>query len=253
MSYSNFLSKTIKESGYSLRDIATLCEKQCNVKITASYLSKLQKEGNKNPASESVNIAIAKVCKINPDDLLFEADMERAPESVKKAINELIEFMRNFLLASLNSYTEASQEQKTNIQNAITKITNMSNRELLQAMNEISILDDIDNPLEFNFDLNQDNIQDTIMKFSINIIMEDNSMFPIIQQGAKLELVKLAEYSNGDIVSVKINNEKNIIRTYVENENEIVLIPANRDFETITIPKKDIVINGKIKATTIDL
>ncbi len=115
----------------------------------------------------------------------------------------------------------------------------MSNRELLQAMNEFSILDDIDNPLEFNFDLNQDNIQDTIMKFSINIIMEDNSMFPIIQQGAKLELVKLAEYSNGDIVSVKINNEKkNIIRTYVENESEIVLIPANRDFETITIPKK---------------
>ena len=129
----------------------------------------------------------------------------------------------------------------------------MSNRELLQAMNEFSILDDIDNPLEFNFDLNQDNIQDTIMKFSINIIMEDNSMFPIIQQGAKLELVKLAEYSNGDIVSVKINNEKNIIRTYVENESEIVLIPANRDFETITIPKKDIVINGKIKAITIDL
>ena len=84
MSYSNFLSKTIKESGYSLRDIATLCEKQCNVKITASYLSKLQKEGNKNPASEPVNIAIAKVCKINPDDLLFEADMERAPESVKR-------------------------------------------------------------------------------------------------------------------------------------------------------------------------
>ena len=51
MSYSSYLSNIIKESGYSLRDIASLCEKKYNVEITASYLSKLQK-GSQTPASK---------------------------------------------------------------------------------------------------------------------------------------------------------------------------------------------------------
>lgn len=255
MSYANFLSNTIKKSGYSLRSIASLCEKKYNVKITASYLSKLQQEGNKNPASEKVNIAIAKVCGINPNDLIFEADLERAPETVKKIIDEMISFLKKFFANTLDSYIASANDPKEieKVESEINKYQNMGTRELLLSMEKYSNLSATENPLEMNFDLNNDKINDLIMKFSINVPMGDNSMFPIIKQGAKIELVKLEEYSNGDIVSVELKNGNNIIRTYVESGNNIVLIPANQDFETLTIPKKDIQIKGKVKSYTIDL
>lgn len=255
MSYVNLLSKTIKNSGLSLRKIAMLCEKKYNVKITASYLSKLQQEGNKNPASEKVNIAIAKVCEINPDDLVFEADLERAPETVKKIIDEMVDFLRKFFANIFDSYSASTSDSKEKelVESEINKYKNMSTRELLLAMQEYSNFSSQENPLDMKFDLNNDDIEDLIMKFSINILMEDNSMFPIIKQGAKIELVKLDEYSNGDIVSVELKDQTKLIRTYVESGNNVILIPTNQDFETLTIPKKDIEIKGKVKSYTIDL
>lgn len=255
MSYANFLSNTIKNSGYSLRSIASLCEKKYNVKITASYLSKLQQVENKNPASEKVNIAIAKVCGINPDDLIFEADLERAPESVKKIIDEMVLFLKNFFANILDRLLSSTSDSKEieQIESEINKYQNMGTRELLLAMEEYSNLSSTENPLETSFDLNDDNIEDLIMKLSINIPMEDNSMFPIIKQGAKIELVNLDEYSNGDIVSVELKDGKNIIRTYVDSGKNVILIPANQDFETLTIPKKDIKIKGKVKSYNLDL
>ena len=82
-----------------------------------------------------------------------------------------------------------------------------------------------------------------------------NSQFPynFSKQGAKLELISLEEYSNGDIISVELKNGTQLIRTYVESGDNVILIPANQDFETLTIPKKDIEIKGKVKSYTIDL
>jgi len=253
MSYSSYLASIIKSSGYSLRNIATLCEKNHNVKITASYLSKLQKESNKNPASEKVNTAIAKVCKTNPDDLNFEADFERAPETVKQTINELIEFLKNFLIQTSKTISVPDKEKELKIESEINKYLNMSSREFLQLIMQYSELQTNKIPFEESFDLNKDNIEDIIMKFSIDIPMKDNSMFPTIKQGAKLEIVKLDSYSNGDIVSVNINEETNIIRTYIEAGNNIILLPENKEFEIITIEKENAIINGKVKSITVDL
>ena len=254
MSYSSFLAKTIKESNLSLRAIAALCEKNYNVKVTASYLSKLQQEGNKNPASEKVNTAIAKVCEINPEDLIFEADLERAPETVKLTINELVEFIKKLFFQIQKHVCTSSKESELNIESEINRYLNMSTREFLQAITkEEAVIESCENPFELGFDLNNDDLEDFLMKFSINILMEDNSMFPIIKQGAKIELVKLDKYSNGDIVSVELKNEKRLIRTYVESGNDIILIPANQDFETLTIPKEEINIKGKVKSYTIEL
>ncbi len=253
MSYPNYLSKIIKESGYSLRAIASLCEKQYNVIISASYLSKLQKEGSKNPASEKVNTAIAKVCRVNPEDLNFEADLERAPETVKATINELMDFIKKFLFQTKESFSTQNKEQELKVESEINKYLNMSTREFLQSIMQYSETEEEINPFEMGFDLDNDEMEDILMKFSINIPMEDNSMFPIIKQGAKLELVKLDEYSNGDIVSVNLDDNKRLIRTYVKSGNNIVLIPANQEFDTLTIPKKDIIINGKVKSYTIEL
>lgn len=255
MSYANFLSNTIKNSGYSLRSIASLCEKKYNVKISAAYLSKLQQDENKNPASEKVNIAIAKVCGINPDDLIFEADLEKAPESVKNIVELMVDYIKSIYINLIPSINLKDTEKQEIFESEMNRYINMGTREFITEMlNQEDI--DIGNPLEQNVLIPQeesDLMQDVFMKFTIGITMLDNSMFPIIKQGAKIELVKLAEYSNGDIVSVELKNGKNIIRTYVESGKNVILIPANQDFETLTIPKKDIEIKGKVKSYTVTL
>lgn len=253
MSYANFLANTIKNSGYSLRAIASLCEKKYNVKITASYLSRLQQEGNRNPASEKVNIAIAKVCGINPDDLIFEADLERAPENVKNVVDLMVNYIKSMYISLIPNVNIKDNKAQEIFESEMNKYINMGTREFITELLNQDI--DLENPLEKDFKISEEDneiLNEMFMKFTVGIKMLDNSMFPIIKQGAKIELVKLEEYSNGDIVSVELNNT-NLIRTYVESGNNIVLIPANQDFETLTIPKKDIEIKGKVKSYTIDL
>lgn len=253
MSYANFLSNTIKNSGYSLRAIASLCEKKYNIKITASYLSRLQQKGNKNPASERVNIAIAKVCGINPDDLIFEADLERAPESVKNIVDLMVNYIKSMYISLIPNVNIKDSKAQEMFQSEMNKYINMGTREFITEMLNQDI--DMEKPLEKDFSISEEDneiLNEMFMKFTVGIKMLDNSMFPIIKQGAKIELVKLDEYSNGDIVSVELNNT-NLIRTYVKSGNNIVLIPANQDFETLTVPKKDIEIKGKVKSYTIDL
>lgn len=257
MSYSDFLAKTIKESGYSLRNIASLCEKKCNVKITASYLSKLQK-GGQTPASEKVNEAIAKVCRINPDDLLFEAELERAPEMIKKLVNDLISSLKDFLVSTVNSIPVDDENVQASVSEQLNRLLNMSNREFVKSMFQ----EDSDiNPFDFNLlangmNINTDTPNKTLdnmfMKFSVGIKMLDDSMFPTIRQGSKIELVKLDAYENGDIVAVETPDNQNLIRTYISTGNKVILIPDNKDFETLTFNKKDIKVKGKVKTCTIE-
>lgn len=255
MSYSNFLANTIKNSGYSLRDIASLCEKKCNVKITAAYLSKLQKEGNQNPASEKVNVAIAKVCKINPEDLLFEADLERAPESVKQVVETMVSFIKSMFIGIEPSITTKNEEERLEIQNKLDEYINMGTRQFIQMILQEDSNIDFSNPFSQDIllsDEEQNTIQDIFLKFSIGVKMLDNSMFPTIKEGAKLELVKLDTYNTGDIVSVEVEG-KNLIRTYIDSGKNVTLLPINTDFEPITISKSKINISGKVKSYTIEL
>lgn len=254
MSYSSFLSNTIKKSEYSLRDIATLCEKKYNVKITASYLSKLQKESNKSPASEKVNIAIAKVCKINPDDLLFEADLERAPDSVKQIVETMVTFIKTMFIGIEPNITVNTEEERQIIQDKLDEYINMGTRQFIQMILQGDTLD-FEDPFNQNItvsDEDQNTIQDIFLKFSMGVTMLDNSMFPTIKQGAKLELVKLDEYSTGDIVAIEIDGQ-NFIRTYIDAGKNITLLPSNIEFKPITIPKSKANISGKVKSYTIEL
>lgn len=255
MSYANFLSNTIKNSGYSLRDIASLCEKKYNVKITASYLSKLQKEGNKNPASEKVNIAIAKVCRINPDDLLFEADLERAPENVKEIVDTMVTFIKNMFIQFSTKLFPDEEEQKEIFEEELNNYINMGTREFVQNILENEDALDIENPFEQNIPIKDKDdtlLEDIFLKFSTGLTLLDNSMFPIIKQGAKLELVTLDEYHNGDIVCVNIEGT-NYIRTYIDTGKNITFLPANTDFETFIISKNKANISGKVKSYTVEL
>lgn len=249
MAYSDFLADTIKNSKKSLRQISMECKNKYDVKVTASYLSKLQ-TGGQTPASDNVNIAVAKVCGINPDDLLFEANLERAPEDVKKLVNTMVSFIKGM-------YLSVQGINKTNIPEIdkdIDKYLNMNNRQFINAMLDNNI--NFQNPLEIDIPLQEETenqINDLFMKFSIGFKMLDSSMFPVIREGAKIELDTTAQIKDGDIVAVVLDDDKYLIRTYVKSGKNIILIPENKSFETLTFKESDIDIKGKVKSITIDL
>lgn len=249
MAYSDFLANTIKNSKKSLRQISMECKNKYDVKATASYLSKLQ-TGGQTPASDNVNTAIAKVCGINPDDLLFEANLERAPEDVKKLVNTMVSFIKGM-------YLSVQGINKTNIPEVdkdIDKYLNMNNRQFINAMLDSNI--NFENPLEIDIPLQEETenqINDLFMKFSIGFKMLDNSMFPVIREGAKIELDTVTQIKDGDIVAAVLNDDKYLIRTYVKSGKNIILIPENKSFETLTFKESDIDIKGKVKSITIDL
>lgn len=254
MSYSNYLSNVIKKSGLSLRAICALCEKNSNVKISPAYLSKLQKEGNKNPASNKVNFAIAKACRINPEDLQFEADLERAPEPVKELVDMLVTFIKGMFIGYEKNITELPEEQKAIVEEQLEQYVNMGTREFIQKVITDENID-YKEPLEQQFQIpkNETEMADMFMRLSVGIVVEDNSMFPILPEGAKIEIERLEQYQNGDIVSVTLKDGTSLIRNYIEAGQNVILMPENKHFETKTIKKKDITIKGRVKSYTVEL
>ena len=251
MAYKDFMAETIKNSGHSLRKLVQICKEKYNVKITASYLSKLQ-TGGQTPASDNVNIAVAKACGIDPEDMLFEASLERAPEDVKKLVDIMVNQIKGM-------YIELGQNElvkKFDTEHDLEKFLSMNTRQFIRKMLEEEDL--LIDPLELNAPIQDketdEKIGELFAKLSIGLKILDNSMFPLIQQGAKLELDSVETVKNGDIVSITIlADNTTFIRTFAKSGDEITLIPANKSFETITIKEKDVIINGRVKSITIDL
>lgn len=249
MSYSEFLSKIINNKGYSLNQISMIAKTKYNSDITPSYISKLK--SGKKIASKEVNEIIAKVCEASVEDLQFEADMERCPENVKKSISDLIEASKKiFMMGSEND----------ELGNMLTQaLENMSTRQYVDIIAKSSLADFDDKGIDpFNGDItniftNKEDIREDIsMTVNINYTMEDGSMYPLIKEGSKLMLDNIAEIKNGDIVLAEVDN-KTITRFYHKNSNNIILIPMNNKFETITCKENKAIIKAKVKGYIVNL
>lgn len=86
MNYSELLNEALEKRRISLRDVAEEVERTSEIKIDYSYLSKL-KSGNKPPASDKVNHALAIVLGIDPMELKEAAYREKIPADVLERIN----------------------------------------------------------------------------------------------------------------------------------------------------------------------
>lgn len=95
--YSEILASAVKQSGWSLAEIALRCERH-GVHIERTYLSKLC-TGKKPPASDRINQALATVLSpmssITYEHLRLAAYKEAIPEDVQLAlIQEHLDGMR---------------------------------------------------------------------------------------------------------------------------------------------------------------
>lgn len=241
MSYSDAMKKMIQKSGFTLQDIANKCS-DAGVQITPSYLSKLQ-SGKQAPASEEVNIAIAKACNGDPDDLLFEAYLEKAPTLLKDFTTKLISSLKKIMINVIPDDMPKLTKQAT-----INHINFMSDRELISM-----IAHDEDDPLTTlgNTYIGKDFLAENLsipVNPIIGIPMPDDSMMPIIPKGAPLQLTSHLKFKDGDIVVVETPDKNILVRRFVKLGAQTALIAENREFESITLKRKDIKVIARVKS-----
>ncbi|WP_168121924.1 helix-turn-helix transcriptional regulator [Paenibacillus sp. HB172176] len=80
MRYAELLNNLITKNNLSLTELAKRLEIM-DVKIDTGYLSKLR-SGNKAPASDRINEALARVLNIDPLELKIAAYKEKIPNDV---------------------------------------------------------------------------------------------------------------------------------------------------------------------------
>lgn len=247
MSYSEFLSKAIKEVGYSQNQICMQAKSKYNVDIDPSYISKLQ--SGKKIASNEINEALAKVCKVDPEDLQFEADFERAPQSVQKSIYEMIDILKKLF---------SSTEQFKLLVPAMNSLSTRQFVELMAQSNFSSFGEEEFDP--FNKDMTSqkmlkenDILNNMSMEIAMNYKMNDGSMAPLIPEGSKLTLEKTSELKNGDIVLVEDENNKLFVRFYTKVGNTISLIPMNRNFDTFEFDEEKMLLRAIVSGYIVTL
>ncbi len=247
MSYNQMVSEIVKNSRLTLKEVAEGL-KQYHVNIDPSYISKLQSPGQP-PASDEVNIALAKVCNADPDDLLFEAYRDKAPEAMRRLIDQILTFLRKFIRVTIMTQLPPDMAQMAEEQ--VNKITDL---ELIKMINEeelTGMLDDITDIITFK-DLND---QDTNIMLNphFGLTMPDNSMEPLIPEGARIQLDKADTVNNGDIVVAIISKDNYVIRRCIVIDKKYALIAENTNFEPLTISKKSLKIIGKVKSYSKEL
>lgn len=85
MEYKDLLDEAFKKKGLTLREAVILLQDNANIEINYSYLSKLR-SGNKSPASDKVNDALAQILNIDPLDLKTAAYRQKIPPEVLKRL-----------------------------------------------------------------------------------------------------------------------------------------------------------------------
>lgn len=112
MKYAELLSSYINKSGLSLGEIS-LRLKSRGISADRSYISKLR-NGVKPPASEELNVALAKVLGQGSDDLIIAAYIEKAPPLVKNILN-------NFDADTLNQFKTLGEKHPGSTINILGK------------------------------------------------------------------------------------------------------------------------------------
>lgn len=246
MPYSKLLMKVIAESGYTSKEIVEQCNDR-GKKIDRAYLSKLL--NNKVPApSEEVSRIIANICNIDERLLVLEGYIDKAPKEIKEAFDS-IKFMTT--VAALNIYENKLDEE------TIKNLEIEMNKEPLADF----IISLIDNKASaVNFNENGIEVIDEEENFKLSLTepvaleIKDDSMFPIISKGSKINLKIEDKYNNGDIVAFKIKGKEDFIIRYVMfNGEDIIFTSLNKEFKVMNFKIDEIIILGRVVKVSTEL
>ncbi|MGH0632619.1 LexA family transcriptional regulator [Bacillus pacificus] len=231
MNYYEKLNQMIEKSNLTLKEIAEKCMLY-GVSINPSYISKLR-TGKQPPASDDVNIAIAKACGFEKkiEDFLFEAYLEKSPEYIKNLLLEITDFFSNTAQVILETQVPPHLLPLVKAQ-----------------FDQMTRYDIVKQTLNNAGTVNKVNIQP-----SKSIKMTDDSMEPLIPKGATLHFEEIDEIKNGDVI-VTMYDETYVVRKVVLVENKTVLIALKKEIQPIIINDINSQFLGKVTSVihTID-
>lgn len=276
MSYRKNLSKMVQNSGMTLKEISEKCM-ELGVKINPSYISKLQSE-SQAPASDDINIALSKVCGIDPDILIFEAYKEKAPPIVKNFLELILCEMRkaeDAISKNIISNMDLSDEDKRlyNEEKVYTSDLFIINKYLedpslfqmiysLVGMVQNKLIDDPEETSKINgllglFDkwgYDNKEIDERTLPLRNRHILIDDSMAPRIPKGSLVNYVSPEYISNGDIVVCeKTSGNEVLVRRYIEFGKIVLLISENLSYRPIKFEPEDYSLLGKVDKITINI
>ncbi|WHH57289.1 LexA family transcriptional regulator [Petroclostridium sp. X23] len=250
MAYYELFSNLIENSGLSHKDISDKC-KLLGVSISPSYISQL-KSGKIPAPSDEVSKAIAEVCNGNGNELILEAYLDKAPNSLITFINNMKEIVLFTTLQFIKSQMEKDQFEIYE-----TEIINQSNKQplssfILEANNTNFVQSDMSFD-ECNFTMIDDMYNVNISTNQpVGFTVKDNAMKPFINKDSIVTFDKKETYSNGDIVGFIIDKEVLVRRLYKKNDL-LILSADNYEFEPLIYKLNDIKILGKVRQFTTKL
>ncbi|MGD8191848.1 S24 family peptidase [Brevibacillus ginsengisoli] len=249
MGYYETLIEMVDKSGLTLQEIADKCQAEYGVKINRSYISKLQTK-RQAPASDEVNVAIAKVCGGEVERFRYEGYIEKAPEYIKELIQEMKFTIKGMTLSMLGSILTDEQlslvEKDLNTKSEIELVRNTKN-----------YLNKLPNIKADYYQVAKEE-QDGKYVYKITGLlgarMNDDSMEPRIKKGTLLHIDKPEDIKSGDTVVVKkFSEEKFLVRKYVVLSNTTALISENPIYEPIEFDNNEYEILGKVKSITVEI
>ncbi len=232
------LNMMVEESTLTLKEIAEKCVTY-GVKVNPSYISKL-KSGKQPPASDEVNIALAKSCGYEDevDSFLFESYLEKAPEYIKDFLNELITLFRTTIKITFEKQFPSEMIHILQMQ-----LDQFSNYEILtqsiEQLRNTTLVTDVDA-------LSNQQVINTTLK------MNDTSMEPLIPKGSILHIRKDNEIINDDIIVIEKNGDFLVRRIFFIEENKF-LYSINKSYKSEFLNDNIINIIGKVEKITIEL
>lgn len=269
MAYKDTLSEIINKSGLSLREIANRC-KVLGISISNSYISQLQ-TGKLPPPSEDVSIAISKVCAENPERLVIEGYLEKAPEIMRYYFYLCAETNKQLLVTLDKVVSLVKSENKEEYEDFCQRYQgNIDSIDRLELLHDsISFLEKVDRSSRKN----KINLSSLISEKLFNKkeyqyidgehdFMEDDSMEPLIPKSSLLEIssyrtidkkkhiMTYNDPSNKDVIFFTLNRDgKRYVRRFYNHAGKITLIPENSKYDVIYEDSIDnIFIYGKVIA-----
>ncbi|ATO49848.1 S24 family peptidase [Brevibacillus laterosporus] len=240
MDYYKMLIDMIEKSGLTLQEIANRCEDEYGVKINRSYISKLQTR-KQAPASDEVNVALAKVCGGDVEKFRYEGYIEKAPDFIKEFIHNVSMTLKEMTIFTMKKYFPEEQ-----LKNAVNKINNNSALEILEKSKKY--LDDVKKEVP---DLSRPEFLLSLIGFE----MKDDSMEPVIPKGSIVSIDYRKAINNGDIVLVSLaesDEENYVIRRVINMGDKVMLISERSHYEAQEIEKMAIKHMWKVTATRIE-
>lgn len=238
MAYSKVLRNAIAGTEYTQKEIAEKCT-EMGIKMNKSQINRLV-NGTAKPSNIEISKVLAKICGIDERLLILEDYFDKAP----KEIVEVFYTFKYLIFLATNSAFENHIPK-----NALETLKEEIEKQPLSDF-VINLLDNgkvhINNHMHGIKIISEDN-QMVLNTGIIGFNVKDDAMSPLLPKGSKVTLESMNNYSNGDIVLLKLNNNEDcLIRRMFDFGSHMILIADNKKFEQKTVKKKDITILGKV-------